>query len=82
MSISGHKTLNDMIERAREREIKMELRTKRKSEQIQTTVGQTKKPKTSDFHTWGQQGRGRCGKYGKPHGEACRVVGSGYYRCG
>ena len=57
MSFSGCKTLNDMIARAQEREIELELRMKRKPEQLHTIVGQDKKPKTSDLHTRSQQGR-------------------------
>ena len=43
VSFSGCKTLNDMIEMAREREIEFELRLKRKPEQVHTVVGPAKK---------------------------------------
>ena len=43
VSFLGCKTLNDMIEKACEREIELEIRTKRNPEQVLTTVGQDKK---------------------------------------
>lgn len=75
VSFSGCKNLNDMIERARERAIELELRMKRMSEQVQTVVGQAKRPKTSDLHTRGQQGQSRCGMYGKPHSAGMSING-------
>ena len=39
MSFSGCKTLNEMVEKARELEIELEFRTKRKLEHDQTVVG-------------------------------------------
>ena len=50
---SGYKNLNDMIERAHEQEIEMELQTERKPEHVQTTVGQAKRTNTYDSHTIG-----------------------------
>lgn len=82
MSFLGHKILNDMISRAQEREIKLELRTKCKPEQVQTMVGQEKKPKVSVLHPRGQQGQIHYGKCGNPYGRECRAVGSGCFRCG
>ena len=82
MNITGCKTLNEMVEKAREREMELDFRIKRKPEQAQTTVGQAKKPKTSDSSSKGQQGRGRCAKCGKPCNGACRIAGSGCYVCG
>ena len=41
------KTMNEMVEKARECEIELELHTKRKPEQVHAAVGQAKKPKTS-----------------------------------
>ena len=66
LSFSGCKTLNDMVEKAREPEIGLELRRKRKSEQVQAAVGRAKKPKTSDPPSRGHQGHGRCSKCGNP----------------
>ena len=83
VSFTGCKTLNEMVEKAREREIELEFRTKRKPEQDQTAVGQAKKPKTSDSSGRGQQGRGRCAKCGRFHSGACRTAGvSGCYSWG
>ena len=64
VSFIGCKTLNEMVEKAREREMELDFRTKRKSEQAQAAVGQAKKPKTFDSSCKGQQGRGRCSKCG------------------
>ena len=46
MIFSGFKTLNDVISRAREREIDLEHLRKRKPEQIQIAVGLTKRLRT------------------------------------
>ena len=54
----GCKTLNDMVEMTLQQKIDLELRTKRKTEQVQAAVGQDKKPKTFDPPSRGQQGRG------------------------
>ena len=76
VSFSACKTLNDMVEKSRMREIDLELRTKRKLEQVQTGLGQTKRPNTSDTYSIGQQGQGRCAKCGMSHSGACRSVAS------
>ena len=73
VSFSRCKTLNGMIKKTREWEIKLELREKRKPEQVQTVVGPTKRPKTSDTHTRGQQGRGCYAKCSKLHSGDCQV---------
>ena len=62
VSFTGCKTLNEMVEKAREREMKLDFCTKRKPEQAQTVVGQAKKPKTLDSSGGGQQGRVRGAK--------------------
>ncbi|KAL7619259.1 hypothetical protein Lser_V15G01624 [Lactuca serriola] len=66
-----------MVEKAREWDMELEFRTKRKPEQAQTTAGQAKKPKTSDSSGRGQQGHGRCVKCGRSHGGVYRASGSG-----
>ena len=48
MSFTGCKTLNEMVEKAREREMELDFYGKQKPEQVQTIVGQAKNPKTSD----------------------------------
>nr|KAJ0188621.1 hypothetical protein LSAT_V11C900471890 [Lactuca sativa] len=48
VSFSGCKTVIEMVEKAHEQEIELELRKKRKPEQVQAVVGQAKKPNTSD----------------------------------
>ena len=74
VSFLGCKTLNDMIEKAREWGIELELREKRNSEQVQIVVGQAKRSKTSGTYTRGQQGRVRCAKCGKPQSGVCRAA--------
>ena len=54
VSFTRCKTRNEMVEKAREREMELEFRTKRKPEQAQTTEGQEKKPKTLDSSSGGQ----------------------------
>ena len=54
VSFTGCKTLNEMVEKAREREMELDFHTKLKHEQAQTAVGQAKKPKTSDSSIRGQ----------------------------
>ena len=82
VSFTGCKTLNEMVDKAREREMELESRTKRKTEQVQAAGAQAKKPKNSDSSSKGQQGRGRCAKCGRFHSGACRTAGmSGCYSC-
>ena len=54
VSFSGCKTPNEMVEKACEWEIKLELRMKWKQEQVQAVVGHAKKPKTSKPPSKGQ----------------------------
>ena len=82
VSFSGCNTLNEMVEKAREREIELELCTKRKPEQVQAAIGQAKNPKTYDSSSRGQQGHGRYAKCGRPHNGVCRAAGSRCYVCG
>ncbi|XP_023736709.1 uncharacterized protein LOC111884641 [Lactuca sativa] len=83
LSFTGCKTLNEMVEKAREREIELDTRTKRKTDLAHAAGGQDKKPKTSDSSGKGQQGRGRCAKCGRFHSGACRTAGTtGCYSCG
>ncbi|KAL7610414.1 hypothetical protein Lser_V15G14296 [Lactuca serriola] len=76
VSFSGCKTQNDMVEKAREQEIELDLKTKWKLEQVQAAIGQAKKPKTSDPSSRGQQGHGLCSKCGNPYSGSCLVAGS------
>ncbi|XP_023733990.1 uncharacterized protein LOC111881832 [Lactuca sativa] len=82
VSFIGCKTLNEMFEKAYEREIELELCTKRNPEQVQEAASQAKKSMTLDSSGRGQQGRGRCAKCGNPYSGTCRVACSGYYACG
>ncbi|XP_023761653.1 uncharacterized protein LOC111910095 [Lactuca sativa] len=76
------KTLNEIVEKAREQEMELEFRTKQKPEQAQTTVSQAKKPKTLDSSSKGQQGRGRCAKCGRSRSGACWGTSVVVYTCG
>ena len=54
MSFTWCKTLNEMVEKAREQEMELDFLTKRKPELAQEAVGQAKKPKTLDSSSRGQ----------------------------
>ena len=54
VSFTRCKTLNEIMEKSREREMELEFRTKRKPEQAQAVVGQAKKPKITDSSSMGQ----------------------------
>ena len=85
VSRSSCKTLDDMIARAREREIDKEHLRKRKSDEIQVSTGSGKKPKESDSRSRDYQSRSRCGKCGRMHEGACRSGtggDSGCFKCG
>ena len=58
VSFVGFRNLNEMVEKAREREMELDFRTKWKPEQAQKIMGLAKKPKTSDSSSRGQQCRG------------------------
>ncbi|XP_023731847.1 uncharacterized protein LOC111879616 [Lactuca sativa] len=73
--------LEDMIARAREREIDLKMERKRKLDSVSGMEGSGKKPKI-DSRGKGQQGRGRCGKCGRLHEGTCRAGSSGYFKCG
>ena len=81
VSYSACPTLEDMIARAREREIDIEHILKRKAEVVQVTGFSGKKPKGSDIRSKDQQGLSRCGKCGKTHEVVCRLGSSGCYKC-
>ncbi|XP_023757688.2 uncharacterized protein LOC111906194 [Lactuca sativa] len=73
-----------MVEKAREREMESDFRTKRKPKQEHIAVGQAKKPKTSDSSSRGQQGCGQCAKCWRFHdgtghkkGDCPRLQGGG-----
>lgn len=53
VSMSGCRTLDGMIDNAREREINLELRTKQKPTQVQEAEGPKKRPKTFDLRSIG-----------------------------
>ncbi|XP_052622888.1 uncharacterized protein LOC111885268 [Lactuca sativa] len=57
------------------------MERKRKPDSVSGTEGLGKKPKT-DYRGKGQQGRGRCGKYGRSHEGTCRAGSSGCFKCG
>ncbi|XP_052626964.1 uncharacterized protein LOC128133531 [Lactuca sativa] len=82
VSFSGCKILNEMVEKAREREMELELRTKWKPEQAQTAIGQAKKLKTFDSFGRGQHGCGRYAKCRRSHSGFCRVTSPICYTCG
>ena len=82
VSFSGCKTLNDIIDKAYKREIKLELRMKQNSEPVQIAVGYAKRPKNSDSCIRGQQGRSRRDKYSNPHGGVCQFTDSVCFSCG
>ena len=72
VSFSACPNLESMIARERNREIDLEYIRKRKAEEGQVTGPTGKKSKGPDAGTKGQQGRGRCRKYGKTHEGACK----------
>lgn len=83
VSFTGCKTLNEMVEKAHEREMELDVRTNWKTEQAQAAGGKDKKPKTSDSSGRSQQGRGRCAKCGRFHNGVYRTaVISGCYSYG
>ena len=82
VSLSGCKTLNDMIVRSREWEIDLEHLGKRNSKQIKIIVGQAKRPITQDSCLGAHQGRVRCTKYRRTHEGGCRETGRVCFSCG
>lgn len=76
------KTLNDMITRAQEWEIEMQLRLKCGPEQIQITVGQAKRPKLKDSRLGGHQVRGHYAECGRTHEGSFHEKGRGCFSCG
>ena len=82
VSRSNWKTLEDMIARAREKEIDLEMEKKRNPNLVISVVSSGKRPKVVDTRGKGHQGRSHCGKYGRSHEGACRVGGSGCFMCG
>lgn len=71
ISLLGCNTLNDMNNKAREWEIDVEHLGKRKTEHIQTVVGQAKRPKTQGSRLRGHQGRGCYAKCEMSHEGCC-----------
>lgn len=82
VSISSCRMMDDMVVRARERGIDLEMDKKRKLDLVQSLEGSGKRPKVFDSRSRGQQGWGCYGKYGKMHSGACRVGGFGCFKCG
>ena len=81
VSRSSCKTLEDMIVRARERVIDLEMEKNRKPYSVSSVEGSSKGLKVSDSRSRGQHGRSHCGKCGKVHEGTCRVGGSGCFKC-
>lgn len=63
--IMGCRTLEDMIDRAWERDIKLELWTKCNPTQVQRVEDPAKRSNTFDSRSRCQQGRDRCVKFGR-----------------
>lgn len=82
VSLLGCKTLDDMIARAREWKIDLELLSKQRPVQRPTSEGQTKRPKTVDSRSRGYQGQGHCAKCRKNHEDSFRKKGGSCFRCG
>ena len=82
VSRSYCKTLEEMIKRDREREIDLEVETKRNLDEVQVSGGSGKRPKVVDTRGKGHQGRGCYGKCGRSHEGMCKVGGSGCFQCG
>ncbi|XP_023743042.1 uncharacterized protein LOC111891204 [Lactuca sativa] len=72
--------MEDMIARAREKEIDLEIERKRKPEAVFGIEFSGKKPKV-DSRGKGQQGRGRCCKCDRSHEGICRAGSSGCFKC-
>ena len=71
LSMSGCKTLNDVISRARGHEIDLHPLGKGKAEQNQTAMAQAERPMTQDSCLGGQQGRDCCAKCERTHVGGC-----------
>ncbi|XP_052621163.1 uncharacterized protein LOC128127020 [Lactuca sativa] len=82
VSRSSCMTLEDMIARAKEREIDLEMERKRKSDEVQTSGDSSKRPKVSDSRSRGHRGRSRCGKCDKAHDGPYVGGDSGCFKCG
>ncbi|XP_042758243.1 uncharacterized protein LOC122198135 [Lactuca sativa] len=74
--------MENMIMRAREKEMDLEMEKKRKPDSVSSVKGSSKRPKVSDSRQRGQHGRSRNDKFGKMHEGACRVGCSGCFKCG
>lgn len=71
VSMSSCRTLVDMIAKAQEQEIDLELLRKQVLFLVLEEEGSVKKPNTFDSQVRGQQGEGHYGKCGKPHHKVC-----------
>ena len=67
VSRSSCKMMEDMIVRARERLIDLEMERKRKADSAASVEGSGKRPEVFDSRLRGQHGRSRCDKCGKSH---------------
>ena len=81
VSRSNCKTFEDMIARARQREIDLEMERKRKPDSAVSVEGSSKRTKVSDYRPKGQHGRSRCGRCDKVHEGTRRAGGSGCFKC-
>lgn len=82
VSISSCRALKDIIDKAWEQEIELNVWSKRKPVQDQEIEDTSKRPKTSNSQSRGHQGRGRCCNYNKLHDRVYRAGGSGCYMFG
>ena len=73
--------MEDIIARAKEREIDLEMEKKRKKNFVLRVEGSGKRPKVVDSRWKGQQVQGHCRKCGWSHKGTCRVGGYGCFKC-
>ena len=79
---SSCKRLEDIITRAREWEIDLEMESKSKPNFAASVEGLGKRPNVYYYRPRGQHGRSHCGKCNKMHNGTCKRVGYGYFKCG
>lgn len=81
-SILSCRTLEDMTNRAREWEIKLELQTKCKPVQVQTATSPAKRPKSFDSRSRGHLVRGNFAMCRRLHEGIYHDKGGNYFNCG
>ena len=74
--------LEDMIVRAKEREIDLQMEKKRKPNFMLSMESSSKWPKVFDSRTKGQYGRSHYGRCDKVYEGMCRAGGLGCFKCG